>query len=134
MSTREEAAETVRRYIDAANQGDAATIADSFTDDATFTIWGDMPVSGTAMGKQQIMNEFLPAARALFQPGTLQQRIHRVIVDGEQVVAEIQAFGKTAAGKPYENSYCMVFELRDRHISAIREYMDTAYAQRLLYG
>src|ERR1700754_1503876 len=133
MSTREEVAEAVRRYIDAANRGDAASLANSFSDDATFTIWGDMPMSGTAAGKQAIMNEFLPAARALFQPGTLQQRITHMIVDGEHVVAEIQAYAKTGAGEPYENAYCMVFELRDGHISAIREYMDTAYARRLLY-
>ena len=134
MNTTREAKEIVRRYIDASNEGDRATIAASFTDDATFTIWGEMPVSGTTVGKQSIMEEFLPAARTLFQPGTLHLQVDRILADGDHVIAEVKAHGKSAAGELYENEYCMVFEMRDGRISALREYMDTAYAQRVLCG
>lgn len=134
MNAREEVEETVRRYIEASNKADSASIADSFSDDATFTIWGDMPVSGTAVGRKAILEEFLPAARTLFRPGTLHLHIDRMMVDGAHAVAEIQARGQSAAGEPYENAYCMVFEVRDGRIRTIREYMDTAYAKRVLYA
>ena len=35
---------------------------------------------------------------------------------------------------PYENDYAVVFEVRDDRITAVREYFDTAYAQRVLFA
>lgn len=120
----------VRRYLAATNAGDRATIADCLAENATFTIWGDLPISGTVAGKSAIMAEFLPQARQLFR--SLQQHVTTIVTEGEIVVTEIHARGETAHGAEYRNSYCIVFETKNGLITAIREYMDTAQAKRVL--
>jgi hypothetical protein len=39
-----------------------------------------------------------------------------------------------ANGKHYSNDCCFVFELRDGLIHRVREYVDTARAQRMIFG
>jgi ketosteroid isomerase-like protein len=40
---------------------------------------------------------------------------------------------RTAGGDPYENHCAAVFRVRNGRIQAVREYMDTLYAQRKLF-
>lgn len=123
----------VRGYVDASNAGDGAAVIGALAEDASFTLWGDLPVSGTYAGRRAIVEQMMPAARELFQPGTLQLTIETLAIDGRRAFAEVSSTGTSAAGAPYEGHYCMVFELAaDGRIEAIREYMDTAYARRVL--
>lgn len=122
----------VRRFVDACNHGDMAVVADSFAEDATFTIWGGLSMSGTATGRRAIVEEFMHDARALFRPGTLRLELDTLTSEGRRVVAEVTARGESAAGDPYVNRYCMVFDVADGRLQAVREYMDTAYAERVL--
>ena len=39
----------------------------------------------------------------------------------------------TAKGEPYRNHYHFAFRLRDAQIIAAKEYVDTLYAQRMLF-
>lgn len=137
MSTqpsRTEAGDIVRRFVEACNRGDRVVIARLLAEEATFTIWGDLAVSGTTSGRAAIVHEFMPAAWAMFAPNTLQLRVETLVADGDRVAAEVLAVGVTAAGDPYRNRYCMVFDVRAGAIHAVREYMDTAYAARVLGG
>ena len=41
---------------------------------------------------------------------------------------------RTRRGEPYENFCIGVFDVHDGKIVAVREYMDTAYAKRMLFA
>ena len=44
------------------------------------------------------------------------------------------ARGKTAKGKAYENYYHVRFDVKDKKIQAVREYVDTLYAKDVLFN
>ncbi|MFG1703125.1 nuclear transport factor 2 family protein [Nonomuraea sp. M3C6] len=54
--------------------------------------------------------------------------------DGDVVVVEETMDATLAGGNPYRNDYCLVFELQDGLIHRVREYTDTARANRLVFG
>lgn len=122
----------VLRYLAASNAGDRTVVEELLSEDATFTLWGRLPVSGTTIGKRAIIESMMPGARALFRPGTLQLQPVHVIADAGHVVAEVHATGTSAAGLVYDTHYCMVFQVHAGQIHAIREYMDTSYAETVL--
>ncbi|MEV3962748.1 nuclear transport factor 2 family protein [Nocardia sp. NPDC050193] len=125
-------AEAVLRYLAASNAGDRAAVEELLAEEATFTLWGRLPVSGTTIGKRAIVESLMPGARALFRPGTLQLQPMHVMADGDHVVAEVHATGISASGLTYDTQYCMVFQVHAGQIHAIREYMDTSYAETVL--
>jgi len=43
------------------------------------------------------------------------------------VAVESRGDNLSVDGTPYDNSYCLVLQLRDGMILEMREYMDTAY-------
>jgi ketosteroid isomerase-like protein len=63
----------------------------------------------------------------------VRQSLKGIVADGSTAVDEWTSHARSAAGTPYENDYAVVFEVRDNRITAVREYFDTAYAQRVLF-
>src|ERR1700761_2959596 len=57
------------RYIGAARDGMSAVIRDSFAPDATWEYPGDLPLSGTYRGVDEIVGTFLGGAAKLMAPG-----------------------------------------------------------------
>ncbi|WP_329565680.1 nuclear transport factor 2 family protein [Kitasatospora sp. NBC_01266] len=124
----------VVRYVNAVAEGDLATITDSFTEDATWSYPGDLPLSRVWRGRDVIVNDFLGGAGSLFAPGgTPQVTLNQVIADGDQVVAEWRSVGVTAAGATYDNPCLGVFTVRDGRIAAVREYTDTQHVAKVLF-
>jgi ketosteroid isomerase-like protein len=54
--------------------------------------------------------------------------------DGDVVVVEERMRASLANGDAYDNDYCFVFELEDGLICRVREYMDTAKANLMVFG
>ncbi len=52
--------------------------------------------------------------------------------DGDRVFLEANGHGPLADGRIYANHYVFTFRFRGELISEIVEYLDTAYAQKLL--
>ena len=78
---------------------------------------------------------FLAAMVATLDPTyPLRQVLKGIVADGSIAVAEWTSHARSAAGEPYVNDYAVVFEVRDDRITAVREYFDTAYAQRVLFA
>lgn len=103
----------------------------NLSDDVTWFITGAMDgVSGVKNGKQAVRAFFGTVLQAF--PGGLKTEIKKIYGDGETVVIELVNRGTSAAGKPYENEYCFVFELGGGKIRAIREYVDLEKARRAL--
>ena len=54
--------------------------------------------------------------------------------DGNIVVIEQRLRATLANGNAYDNDYCFVFELENDLIRRVREYMDTAKGNRMVFG
>jgi uncharacterized protein len=54
--------------------------------------------------------------------------------DGNVVVVEERMRATLASGLPYDNDYCFVFELEGGKIRRVREYMDTAKGDRMIFA
>jgi hypothetical protein len=124
----------VERYVAAVEAGDGATVRELFAESATWQLFGDMPMSGTWRGRDAILDEFLAGALGNYEPGSIQLEITAIVADGDRAVVEWTSRARTLRGQPYENFCIGVFTVRDGKIQAVREYMDTAYAQRMLYA
>jgi NADPH:quinone reductase-like Zn-dependent oxidoreductase/ketosteroid isomerase-like protein len=125
----------VTRYVEAVAAGDLPTIRASFAPDVVWTYPGDLPLSGDWKGRDMVVDEFLGAAAGnLFAPGTpVAIELMNVIADGEQVLAEWTAQATARAGGAYSNKCAGVFTVRDGLIVAVREYLDTDHARRVLF-
>ncbi|MEV4261604.1 nuclear transport factor 2 family protein [Kribbella sp. NPDC049584] len=125
----------VTRYVEAVAAGDLPTIRASFAPDVVWTYPGDLPLSGDWKGRDMVVDEFLGAAAGnLFAPGTpVQIELVNVIADGQQVFAEWTARATARAGGAYDNKCGAVFTVRDGAIVAVREYLDTDHARRVLF-
>lgn len=121
-------------YLDALTEGDLEAIANSFAEDATWTIHGTLPLAGTKKGRAAIM-EFLVGAGSLYRPGTQSFTFGEITAEGDRAVLEWQVRGiASATGLAYDNAYCGVFVIRDGHIAEVREYLDTLHAGDVLFG
>jgi ketosteroid isomerase-like protein len=134
MSSATEPKQVLQRYLDALVAGDIETIRDSFTEDATWTIKADLPIAGPWHGRDQIVDEFLAAVMGeRFIPGSHVFEFPTMIADGDTIALEWHVSARSAAGDPYENDYCGVFVIQDGKIAAVREYLDSGYATRVLF-
>ena len=125
----------VEAYVAALQRGDLAALRASFAPDATWWVPGPLPTSGTWTGPEGILDDFLAQmTQRLDTSQPLTQELSLVIADGEHAVAEWTSRATTVAGASYVNDYAVVFRVRDGRIVAVREYFDTAYAARVLFG
>ena len=124
----------VRDYVTALQRGDVAALRESFAPDATWSLRGGLPVSGTWTGPDAIIDGFLAAMMArLDADQPLSQELTRLVADGDTAVAEWTSRATTTTGDAYENEYAVVFQVRGQEIVAVREYFDTEYARRVLF-
>ncbi|MEC3951927.1 nuclear transport factor 2 family protein [Nocardia sp. CDC153] len=136
MSNTAETRTVIENYIRALQTGEAvARRREFFTEDATWTLAGDLPTSGTWVGPDGIFEGFLPAMLARFDTTRpMSQEVRAVIADGDRAVAEWTTRATTAAGEQYVNDVVIAFRVEDGRIVEAREYFDTDYAHRLLFA
>jgi uncharacterized protein len=124
----------VIRYIEAARDGMSAVIRDSFAPDATWEYPGDLALSGTYRGVEEIVGTFLGGAAELMAPGTkVAIELVSAIADGDQVAAEWTSRATSRNGTPYHNRNVGIFTVRDGKIVSVREYTDTLHVARALF-
>jgi ketosteroid isomerase-like protein len=134
-STTEQTRAVVADYVKALGRGDLESLRASFAADATWTLRGGMPVSGTWTGPAEIIDGFLARLVARLDPqAPVTQDLHRIIADGQYAVAEWTSHATARDGTPYENDYAVVFQVRDGAIAAVTEYFDTAYMKAVLFA
>jgi ketosteroid isomerase-like protein len=95
-----EAERVLRAYLAALTAGDLEAIADSFAEDARWSLHGDLPLAGTKHGRAAI-KEFLLGAGNLYEPGTQSFTFGDITPQGERAVLEwrVQGVG-SATGRP----------------------------------
>lgn len=127
--------DVVRRYFTALAAGDQDTVRDSWAEDGSCWYAGDLPISGTWQGRDQVIDGFLGTAFAHLDPTReVGIRVTNVFGEGEQVFAEWDSWATGLTGRPYEQKNSAVFTVRDGRISAMREYSDTQHWRWALLG
>ena len=135
MSQTEQTRAVVQDYVAALQRGDIDALRASFAPDATWSLRGDLPVSGTWTGAAEILDGFLAGMISrLDATQPLSQEVTGIVADGDTAVVEWTSRATTRDGQQYENEYAVVFVVRGTKIAAVREYFDTAYAQRVLFA
>jgi uncharacterized protein len=104
-------------------KGDINSAFANMSDEVSWLIPGNLPVSGLKRGKPAVL-DFLCSAANMFPKG-LASEIRRVYGEGDVVIVELTNRGKLANGRDYENEYCFIYEIEGGKIRRIREYVDT---------
>jgi uncharacterized protein (TIGR02246 family) len=131
---RADARAVLQSFLDALVAGDLNGIAASFTEDATWSLHGTLPLAGVRRGREAIV-DFLVGAGALYAPGSQTFTFGEITAEENRAVLEWQVTGTAAAtGKPYDNEYCAVFVMRDGRIAEVREYLDSLHAGDTLFA
>ena len=129
MTTAIDPKTVVTNYFAALQGGDEAAVRAAFAPDASWTLAaGDMPVSGTWRGRDNIMDGFFATAMSHYEPGSIDLESTALIAEADRVVLQWTSRARMRDGRAYENGCIAVFEIRDGKIQAVREYMDTLYA------
>jgi ketosteroid isomerase-like protein len=108
---------------------DAARIAPLFTPDAE---WLAPPGNAAArivgthhlVGRERITRFIAEEFPAVFG-SEITIEFRTVIAEGDSVVVEERMRATLPGDRPYDVSYCFVFELRDGLIHRVREHLDT---------
>lgn len=121
--------ELVTNFWNAFSKGDIKTAFASMSDEVSWLIPGNLPISGLRKGKAEILNFARSAAQTF--PNGLKSELRRVYCDGDTVLIEMTNRGKLFNGRDYENEYCFVFEIEAGKIRRVREYVDTQKVKEL---
>ncbi len=125
----------VDRFFRALRAGDLDTVRATFAPEATWTLRGDLPPSGMWTGPDGIVDGFFPRIFDRLDPEVpVVQDVHRIIADGEYAVAEWTTHARTRDGRCYDRDYAGIFRVVDGHLAGVTEYLDTAYAMRMLFS
>ena len=104
--------------------GDGMAFFNLLADDATWTVMGSCPISGTYVGRRQLVENALKPQRAkLTGPPT--PVVKNMIAEGNTVVIQWMGRGTTRTGQPYNNTYCYVVQLENGKITRGTAYLDT---------
>ena len=125
----------VAGFFRALRAGDLDAVRATFAPDATWTLRGELPASGMWTGPGGIMDGFFPQIFGRLDPEVpVVQDVHRIIADGEYAVAEWTTHARTRDGRCYDSDYAGVFRVDGGHLAGVTEYLDTAYAKRVLFS
>ncbi|QMU66977.1 nuclear transport factor 2 family protein [Streptacidiphilus sp. P02-A3a] len=124
----------VQGYMEALSTGDFNALRSFFTPETTWTLAGDLPLSGTWTGGEQILDEFVPAMVARLVPESMEFEFDGLIAEGDRVLAEWSTRALARSGARY-NQHCLaVFTVRDGQIVSVREYFDTKHAGEVVFA
>ena len=124
--------EIVRRYLRAMSSGDPS-LPELLTDDVTWWVPPSSPLGGLREGKESVL-ELMASGAGLYDPSVpFGIEIEAMVADDEWVALQMVMTARTAKGRAYRNSYHWAFRIRGGRICAVKEYVDTLYAQRTLF-
>lgn len=116
--------------IKAAGSGLGDEFISCFADDLDFWFPGTTPISGRRHGLPAFREYLEQVASYLDELIVLE--LTNVVVTGEWVVTEATGHGVTKKGLDYDNSYCLVWQVRDGKVIRFVEYCDTELVSMVL--
>lgn len=121
----------IRSFYEAGNRRDMDACLALMADDVTWTNIGTTKYSGTYEGKQALVEDLLGPVFGQFEGG-LESTLDNVVAEGDWVVVQSRGKATTKQGRPYNNTYCHVFRIRDGKVVAVTEYFDTEFTAHTL--
>jgi uncharacterized protein len=112
-------------------KGNSAPFVEAMADDFTWIAPGSTAWSGTYAGKKAVLEGLFASLRVEME-GRIKTIPHRFIAEDDIVVVEARGDNMTKAGKPYRNTYCMVYRLEGGKLKEVIEYMDTELVTKVL--
>ena len=110
--------------------GDSSLFRAHMAENFRVVVMGRSSWSGAVEGREALRRYFeYVGARFREQGRTIPERF---IADGDLVAVEAQGDNYSSTGERYNNHYCLVFRFENGKIAEMREYMDTAYCERVL--
>ena len=119
-------------YLEAIKAGDHEKAYAAFSEDATWQTAPSLPWPGKFHGRKAIFDEYFAVDKGLFTTGmsSYDLEITLAVSSGDTVVVEMTHRAEGLNGKRYDTDHCLVFELREGLIRAVREYVDSLYLQQ----
>lgn len=114
------------------SKGNVQRLLDSLAEDVEWTIIGSTALSGVFRGKQDIVDRLPKPLRRMLPDGPIVFEVDRVIAEGEFVVMQARGRATAVSGRPYNNTYCMVYRVVDGKVRQLHEYIDTELLARTL--
>jgi len=134
MRRENDATELRRNLITAAfddwEKGDNSDLFKLIDDDVVWRLAGSCPGGGTFHGKNEFLANSARPLHARLARSPVPE-VDRIVADGDVVVVEWHGSGESRGGKPYEQSYCWIFQFEDDRIVAITSYLDTLAVARV---
>lgn len=115
----------IETFYAAGNRGELETCAALLADDVTWTNIGSTKFSGSYAGKEALLADLLGPVFSQLKKGIFSS-VENVVAEGDFVVVQSRGKADTKDGRPYNNTYCHVFKIRNGKISEVTEYFDTA--------
>lgn len=122
----------IARAFDRLAEGDPTLFIEAMDDELVWIVTGESAWSGRFEGKEAVERDLAAPLFALFE-GPYKNHPERIIADEEgNVVVLAKGEALTKTGNRYDNDYCFVMRMRGGKIVEVREYMDSALAERAL--
>jgi ketosteroid isomerase-like protein len=122
----------VLRFILAGHRGDIDAVNECIADDVTrFYPRPTCPYGSVVHGREALLGAF--HAAELYRMETIQTEVEHMVAEGDFVAIQFVLRATTRRGKDYENFYHHLFECENGRIKNQWEYVDTHYAQKLLF-
>jgi uncharacterized protein len=134
MNSTETSKNVVRNYLGTGDWNDASARIALFAEDATWTLIGDLPMSGTWHGRKGIFEDFLRLAFSRIDTATLDLEVTDLFGEGDKVALEWTSKADVHGGGTYDQHCLAVFTVRDGLITSVREYFDTEHARQTLFS
>ncbi len=119
----------VLAYLEDIKAGRHEAAYAAFAEDATWTTPPSLPWPGKFFGRRDIFDGYFAVDKGLFTTGMdkydLETRL--VVTSGSHVVIEMTHHSTGLNGNKYETDHCLVFDVKDGLIQAVREYIDSLY-------
>lgn len=115
----------------ALSTGNGQPFIDHLADDFSYTVTGSTAWSKTYVGKESVLNDLFRPLFAQFAD-RYTNTADRIIAEDDIVVVECHGQVMTKSGQPYNNRYCMVFEVVDGKLKSLTEYLDTQLVAEVL--
>ena len=93
----------IEHFVTALQDGDMVAVHDAFAEDATWTLDGNLPLSGTWRGREAILTDFYGSIPRLYQPDTIDLTVTGLFAGGDKVAMEWTSRARTTQGEDYEN-------------------------------
>lgn len=132
MSSVEASKQAIWDYFEKMRTGESGT-ADLFTEDVTWWVPPSLPLAGTYEGREAVVTMMAEGIHLYDMTTPMQVDVLEMVAEPDRVCVQLVIRARTAKGEDYENHYHFAFRLREGKICAVREYVDTLYAQRKLF-